>query len=500
MIKLIENIPSPDILMNSMRSMGYSFGSALADIIDNSISAKCSNVWINFPISNMEDSYLSILDDGIGMNSNELLNAMKYGSSHSNYGANDLGRFGLGLKSASLSQCRCLTVISKKDGEINALRWDLDEVIKTKQWNCIELDEKSINECESIDLLLKLNSGTLVIWTKFDLLEKKSDGYVNDYLSQEVEDAEKLITLVFHRFLNKKTNGLNIYINNRKLIGLDPFLECSSNPKNDLKKPSEMEFPLDNGSKAIINIQACILPHMNDLTDKDIESLGGLDFMKDNQGFYVYRNQRLIVYGTWFRLSIKNLSPELLRYGRVKVDIPNSLDDLWEIDIKKQNANIPKSILNILKKSVRDVCRGSESKSSKRAKLNYDGDPNKIWAKNKEREGKDTFYINPRSNFISKFLEEFDDKEQKKIIRLLNVVSSCIPFDDIYTSVCNKKNPNEINDNQRMDIIVSGIDQAKLIMQLRKCTLDFALSLMSLYAPFDNKEIIEEIRARMEGE
>ena len=501
MSKLIENIPSPDVLMSSMRAMGYSFGSALADLIDNSISANAKNIWINFPISESENPYLSLLDDGCGMNYEELVNAMKYGSNRSMYGKNDLGRFGLGLKSASLSQCRKLTVVSKKDGVINAMRWDLDEVLKTKKWDCIVLDELELDICkDNFQALKRLKSGTLVIWTSFDLLKKKDDGSVIDSLSMEVDDSEKQISLVFHRFLNRKVNPLKIYINNREIKGLDPFLEYSFNPKNDLKKASEMELTTAEEEKAIITVRPCILPHQNDLTLENIEALGGLDFLKDNQGFYVYRNQRLIVYGTWFRLSVKNISPELLKYGRIMVDIPNSLDDVWEIDIKKQNANIPRSVLTLLKKVVQDVCRSSESKSSKRARLTYDGDPSKIWAKNKEREGKETFYINPRSDFISQFLEEFDDKSQKKIIRLLSVVSSCIPFDDIYNSVCNKRAPEKPNNDQQEVIIEAGVEQANVIINIRKCTLDDALKAMSKYAPFDDDELLAKVKERMEGD
>ena len=110
----------------------------------------------------------------------------------------------------------------------------------------------------------------------------------------------------------------------------------SNNPKNDLKRPSSIEIPLDDGTKALIEIQACILPHQNDLTAEDIESLGGSEMISDGQGFYIYRNKRLIVNGTWFRLSPRNMSSELFKYGRIKVDIPNTLDHYWKIDIKSK--------------------------------------------------------------------------------------------------------------------------------------------------------------------
>src|SRR5690554_4753878 len=116
----IENIPNASTLINSMRSIGYDFETAVADIVDNSITAQCKEININFPISTKSSKYLQIVDDGIGMNRNELIEAMRFGSvKHDLRSAHDLGRFGLGLKTASISQCRKFSLISKKDGEIN---------------------------------------------------------------------------------------------------------------------------------------------------------------------------------------------------------------------------------------------------------------------------------------------------------------------------------------------------------------------------------------------
>ena len=132
---LIENKPTADILMTSMRAMGYSFESAIADIIDNSVSAFARNIWIRFPIDPL-DCYVAICDDGFGMTKEELFDAMKYGSEQKRgyRSEDDLGRFGLGLKAASLSQCKRLTVASKKGGKIAAYIWDLDVILEKKDW------------------------------------------------------------------------------------------------------------------------------------------------------------------------------------------------------------------------------------------------------------------------------------------------------------------------------------------------------------------------------
>lgn len=171
MAKYILNNPSPDVLMNSMRSIGYSFKTAVADIIDNSISAHASEIKIYTPIN--DDLFISFFDNGEGMSRDELLNAMKYGSDRECYGIDDLGRFGLGLKSASLSQCRKLTVASKKDGVISAFRWDLDSVIETKRWDCLELENDEIKQLPMIKVLTEAEKGTLVVWQDFDIAYKK---------------------------------------------------------------------------------------------------------------------------------------------------------------------------------------------------------------------------------------------------------------------------------------------------------------------------------------
>lgn len=177
MAEKIKNIPSPDILMNSLRSIGYSFKTAVADIIDNSISADAKNIWIDFPSYSSDNLYITILDDAIGMDDAALFNAMKYGSERDEYGEKDLGRFGVGLKSASLSQCRTLTVMSKFNGDIHAYRWDLDEVLRSKEWECLRLDFDEIQACPNYEKLNSLVQGTMVVWQNFDIADQKSNGH-----------------------------------------------------------------------------------------------------------------------------------------------------------------------------------------------------------------------------------------------------------------------------------------------------------------------------------
>lgn len=197
MAERIRNIPSPDILMNSLRSIGYSFQTALADIIDNSISAGAKNIWIDFPSYDTGNLYITILDDAEGMDDASLFNAMKYGSERDDYGENDLGRFGVGLKSASLSQCRTLTVLSKYAGEVNAYRWDLDEVLLSKEWECLKLNSDEIRECPNFEKLDSLERGTMVVWQNFDIAAQKANGHTYEYLSEKLMKAKATLLLYF---------------------------------------------------------------------------------------------------------------------------------------------------------------------------------------------------------------------------------------------------------------------------------------------------------------
>lgn len=184
----------------------------------------------------------------------------------------------MGLKSASLSQCRILTVASKKDNLIVAYQWNLDSVIKEREWDCLKLDEYEIENIPNIGDLKKQSQGTLVVWEDFDMGYKKSGGRIREYLCDEIDDAESHIRLVFHRFMTNNFKPIKIYINNRLLEPIDPFLEYHN--KTDSQNPKEIDV---NGS--IVKIQPFILPHQIDLTNDDIKKLGGIDFLRNGQGF-----------------------------------------------------------------------------------------------------------------------------------------------------------------------------------------------------------------------
>jgi DNA mismatch repair enzyme (predicted ATPase) len=328
-----ECVPYAPSLIESMRSLGYSFSSAIADIIDNSISAQSNRISIVTEPSN--NPYLYILDDGYGMTKSELYEAMRYGSGNpqARRSQTDLGRFGLGLKSASLSQCRKLVVISKKNGELSGYSWDMDYVISCGSWMLKEFSETEIREYPQLSRLFSQKSGTYVFWSEFDRI-KEGAGDISVTFNKLLDDMVNHLSLVFHRFIEE---GLRIDLNGYEINARDPFLTHH----RATQRKRESSFYIKDEK---ITLKPYILPHISKLSQEDIVSLGGKDRITNDQGFYVYRNKRLIIWGTWFRLERKD---ELNKLARVMVDIPNSLDSLWAIDIKKSSAMLPDIIRKI---------------------------------------------------------------------------------------------------------------------------------------------------------
>ena len=210
-------LPKAATLMGSLRSMGYSFESAVADVIDNSISAHASVVQILFPDNPLSTLAVGILDDGDGMSDDELLEAMRYGSiaSEEERAEDDLGRFGMGLKSASLSQCRRLTVISKDGQDLHGYRWDYSYIIEQQDWIIQELTRSEIDSVPYIERFLTQQRGTMVVWDDFDVLSKSSGGQVYDTLVELRSSLEASLALIFHRYLySNDSSKLEIFIDN----------------------------------------------------------------------------------------------------------------------------------------------------------------------------------------------------------------------------------------------------------------------------------------------
>lgn len=446
----IELVPDARNLMESTRSIGYSLPAAVADIVDNSIAAGAAAVEISTPSPTR--SFLSILDDGCGMDLEDLLTAMRYGSRFvgEERGEEDLGRFGLGLKMASLSQCRSLTVLSRKaGGELVGARWDLDHVsASARRWALQILDEEDFNQVPGCAEFRRKDSGTLVVWEKLDiLLMGLPDGDDDKALNKRLADLKRHLSLVFHRFIaGKDGTALQIIFNNQVLPPMDPFLTGKST------QPFEEDYFRFAGAK--IRYQPFILPHPNSLSQEDREVAG--DLQRD-QGFYIYRNRRLVIWGTWFRLSRKLV---LSKLARVRVDIPASaaLDRVWSLDVKKSSATVPEGLKDSLRAVVERLGERSGNVWLKRARKEQTS-KDAIWLRSVAPDGTINYEINENNSIMVEIFEKFPN--MKVIMKL---VSARLPLDSIYSDLLNDKIlGSKTNDEKlRTLLLAEGFDLSML--------------------------------------
>jgi len=377
--------PYAPVLMEATRAIGYSLEAAVADIIDNSITAGTAKIDINFfPIG---DSYVSILDNGVGMDEERIIEAMRYGGSRSSSeerDSTDLGRFGLGLKTASLSQCRRLTVVSKRKRRYIGAQWDLSLIAKTKKWSLKVLSSDDVMTYPGVEGLSVYDSGTLVIWQDLDRM-MSGEVNVDTALGVKMDAVRDHLSLVFHRYLSGETGlkKMAITINGLPVMPADPFLVAKST------RIMDDETILVAGQKVIV--RPYILPHLSTLSAKEVSVLGGKDGLRQQQGFYVYRNKRLLVGGTWFRMMRQG---ELSKLARVRVDIPNSLDHLWTLDIKKSTAVPPEAVRKNLGSIIDKIAAGSKRTWTYRGKKETDDSRIRIWNRFVTREGGVVYSLN----------------------------------------------------------------------------------------------------------
>lgn len=491
MAEFKRNEPTAEVLMTSMRAMGYTFEAAIADIIDNSISAGSSEIHIEFPID-PQDCFVAICDNGIGMDNNELFDAMKYGSQYKKHkrDSNDLGRFGLGLKAASLSQCRKLTVISKKNGKMSSFCWDLDNIEDKCGWSIIEYNSEEIEKLKFVDQLKERVSGTVVIWEEFDFLKKSTCGVYSE-LSKYKDTVTNYLELIFHRYLNKpQPDNITITLNNYKLEGLDPFLE--KHKKTNRRREINIAIKDTEGNDQKIIVQPYILPFQKDLSLKDKKMSGGIEEYRTKQGFYIYRNERLIIWGTWFGKK----RGELTKHARIRVDIPNTLDDIWGIDIKKQSATIPSIIKHQLTKAVDEAMNIAIKIQTHRGRIeNVDDNIDYIWDRIKTPHEDQFFYqINRKSNIFNLIKNNVDDATWNIFEMVLEEIENSVPYQQIYID----KSQNKVYDTIDEDRIAVIEDKARMLVKISMNCSEFSFE-EAINRLFNSEPFVKypEIRERL---
>lgn len=431
--------PSVRNFIKSIRDFGYTFEVAVADIIDNSISAGASKISIHC----LNDVF-ALLDNGIGMSENELKECMRLASKDPSQERDkkDLGRFGLGLKTASWSQCKRLTVISKKDDQVSSRCWDLDYIEKHDKW--LLLKTKKIDNKPLYKELEKLKTGTLVVWENIDRNKKITDS---------LEKLRHHLALVFHRFMEGagRFGKLQISINKNPIIPFNPFNE---------EHPATQEIQIEKIkiNNKTVSITPYILPHHSKLSSQEYERYATDDGYIKSQGFYLYRENRILIYGTWWGLHRATDAHKLVR---IRVDIPNSLDTHWGIDVKKSTARPTPEIRGELKKIIKQITvKGSKPYTGRGNKIK-DLTVERFWQLKQLNDSKIRFCINKEHPLINKINMDLSKDEKTLFETLLNGLEAYIPLDAIQANL--QSRPKEIHQE-------SALSENELVELAKKLT------------------------------
>lgn len=428
--------PNVSNFIKSLRDVGYTFEIAVADIIDNSITANASDIYI-FATKEPKLS-LSILDNGVAMNEKELVEAMRLGSKDPSLERekHDLGRFGLGLKTASFSQCTKMTVVAKQQSTINYRQWDLAKLEEENEWKLGKPNELALLNNEGYLKLLEQPSGTLVIWENLDFLEIEN-------FDEAIINLNRHLSLVFHRFLEGegKIKKVNIYTNYNLLEPFNPF-----NPRHKATQILQEEKIRYDGHN--IAIQPYILPHHSKISQREYERYGTSEGYTKSQGFYLYREGRLLIHGTWWGL---NRVSDMHRLVRIKVDITNKQDYLWHIDVKKSTASPQQGIRIQLMKLLKDVLnQGTKPYTGRGRRINVSATV-PTWEVSISPQKDDIrFTINKQHPFFI----EIQSKISEDLQSLLNVYISSLEANLPITAIQSHMitNPHAIKQEEQMDI------------------------------------------------
>jgi len=348
--------PHAGSILESLRGLGYAPATALADLVDNSITANASEVAIHLEWGGT-DSWIRIVDNGDGMDDPTLEAGMRLGARdpRAHRAAGDLGRFGLGLKTASFSQARRLTVASRrKGGATVCLRWDLDLIAQQPdaEWPLFEGPAPS-----SEHLLAPLNNmehGTIVLWEKLDRIV--TGGFTSNDMIELADRVEAHLAMTFHRMVDGPQPELRLLLNGRAVKPWDPFL--MGHPGKALESPNYRILHATG-----VTVQCHVLPHRDMLKPAELEAAAGTSGWTQQEGFYVYRNRRLLLAGGWLGLGDGGKPwprDEAHRLARIRLDIPNSADAEWKINVLKSTASPPVRLrpqLHRLASETRDTAR-----------------------------------------------------------------------------------------------------------------------------------------------
>lgn len=369
----LENTPDAARLIFGLRDTGYDFPMAAADIVDNSIAANASNVSIDIHLAPDGRKFVYFADDGDGMDYEMLKDAMRYGAKERENRAS-LGKFGLGLKTASSSVCLKFSLISRRTSIdlLKKLSWDLDHVKKNDRWEMLE-EEVSSDEKQKFSELCG-ETGTLLIWSKCDRLLSKTynepGGAIEraavTRLSKKLSDH---LSLVYYRFLDKsdaQAKNINIFVNGESVEPWNPFFPERSEQVLELSQQSIL-CELQTGEEEEAKIRAWILPHSDELSDDEKNKA---KISNKAQGFYVFRENRLIHSGGWLGVSSWGSLEPHLSLLRVEFDFSHLLDEAFMVDVKKSRILLDPELEEYVKKLLTPIRREADQRYRRKRKEN----------------------------------------------------------------------------------------------------------------------------------
>lgn len=434
----VEVIPSAAPIIHALRNIGYNSKTAIADLVDNSIDAQATKINVNFSYKE-GNGYIRIEDNGYGMTNKELEEAMVIGSKdpRDERKSRELGRFGMGLKTASFSLGKRLTVVTKKDGIQSQYCWDLDFVSQEEKWllkKGIPVDIEFIGELES-------QEGTIIYIDKLDRFSGvgREKPIIERSYNDKIRKIKKYLELVFHNLIDNK---FEIHMNGLKLKGWDPFL--TDNLYTYEGEPQQIRF-----NHTFVKITPYILPHPSKFKNKqEYSDAGGDKGWYGQQGFYVYREGRLVNYGHWFGLFSKDHPSELVR---IKVEFSNQVDEEWKLDIKKATITLPDELKSPLKAIVQNYRQQSRSIMLYRTAASVGRRKVKGTLKTWELESEelDSRYILNRSHpFLVDIFNNIDAEVSKTLHNYLKLVEMGSPANLLKTEtlVSDDNQSNEISE------------------------------------------------------
>lgn len=508
--------PRPAALVESLRAFPYSTPSAVADLIDNSIFKSATVIRI-FTSWNEGNPIVEIVDDGDGMSQSELTEALRFAGDgpSSSRSPQDLGRFGLGLKTASLSQCSRLTVTTIKDGLVANMGWDVEELRVSGSWIPCRSSTQVIDAHRE---LLHDRSGTVVRWQKLDrLLGSDTESHSIDDLDEIFEKVQDHLEMVFHRFLNRKTSDgqprLRILINDVEIKGWDPFLEFYPVP-NVVWKYEEHDLVLPNGVARVVGY---ILP-----TEREAKADGALEMWEAAgrnrwnklQGFYVYRLDRLLTIGGY--LDLDRMSPEHTKLGRICVELDNRTDNDWLLDVTKSSITPPVRARPELNMIARRVAAKATARFRSKV-FRFCGSCHKrpcvcqgtrefelVWICPDLDRPEGRFSINEEHSLLVDFVEKLDRSNRTRFSNILNLIAKTIPL-SVFRSVpqedAGRRGLTFRNDSQSErlirliseDVVAERLSKGQMIADIK--------DLLLWTEPFtDYPDIVDEVVSRYENQ